>query len=268
MSAGQTQFDFSGARPAPSAGTNGARGAEKADIVAKLRKLMNTNGRTEAERDSAEILAAALAAKHGIDLQQIELAAERPSMVITERVVGQWFSKPKEASYAAGICVKYFEVSQVTVITVYDGAKETFVGLDWHLDIAEHVFRFLIREFRYAWTHRKNRRIKNRNAFLHGAYVGLLIKLNERFDRGAASGIELSWKAKREAYMEENHPDTESSPIAPKQKSSAALSHGIRAGGEIEIRPAVKPGATVRHGELPAGIERRLLGAAQQKQTT
>jgi hypothetical protein len=255
MSAAQAQFDFSGARPTSSAGTNGA---DKSDIVAKLRKLMNTNGRTEAERDSAEILAAALAAKHGIDLQQIELAVDRPDMVITERVVGQWFSMPKEASYASAVCVKYFEVSQITLIG-YDGAKETFIGLCWHLDIAEQVFKFLIHEFRYRWNHDKGR-LKNRNQFLYGMFIALLAKLNERFsNRTTTPGLEISWKAKREAYLADHHPNSTDRKLAPKQRATRAISAGLAAGRDIEIRPAVKPGATVQRGELAAGSERKLL---------
>jgi hypothetical protein len=267
MSAAQAQFDFTASRPASSAGTNGTSGTDKADIVAKLRKLMNTNGRTEAERDSAEILAAAIAAKHGIDLQQVDLAGSRPNMVITERMVGQWFSMPKEASYASAVCVKYFEVSQITLIG-YDGAKETFIGLDYHLDIAEQVFRFLIHEFRYRWNHGKGQ-LKNRNQFLYGMFIALLAKLNERFSgRATTPGVEISWKAKRDAYLREHHPNSTARQLATKQRDSRAISAGLAAGRDIEIRPAVKAGTTVKRGELAAGGERKLLtGGTSDKPT-
>jgi hypothetical protein len=260
MSAAQAQFDFSGARPASSAGTNGTSGADKAHIVAKLRKLMNTNGRTDAERDSAEILAAALAAKHGIDLQQIELAAERPSMVITERTVGEWAAMPIEASLAAMVCVKHFEVSQITLKGWME--KEVFIGLDWHLDIAEHVFCFLIKEFRWHWNHRRGR-CRNRKEFIHGAWLALMGKLAERFRaRDGECGLEISWKAKRQQYLDEHYPDSTKKDIIKQSKEASAARHrGWLAGRDIEIRPAVKPGATVQRGELAAGSERKLLTA-------
>jgi hypothetical protein len=261
MSAAQSQFNFTAPEPPPAAAS--APDQRNDDVLRKLRALMNPHGRTEAERDSAEIIAAAIAAKHGIDLRQIEEADTRPKLVITERVVGQWFSMPKEASYASAVCVKYFEVSQITLVG-YDGTKEAFIGLDYHLDIAEQVFKFLIHEFRYRWNHGKGR-LKNRNQFLYGMFVSLMAKLHERFsDRAGAAGPEVSWKAKRQAYLAEHHPDSTESKLITKQRASRAISAGLAAGRDIEIRPGIKPGQQTSQPSLlthPNG--RKLLGGPQ-----
>ena len=134
-----------------------------------------------------------------------------------------------------------------------------------HIEIATYVFEFLIKEFRWQWNRRRGR-CRNRKQFIWGAYLALACKLRERFERpsNASLELEISWDAKRRAYMEEQFGKTESASIAPKKKAGAAINRGWQAGRDIEIRPGVASGPTAKAAALPSGSTRLLNAPSPQ----
>jgi hypothetical protein len=229
---------------------------DRSAAIDKIRKLLATSGRTEAEADTAQILAACLAEKHGIDIAAVDLTDPSREIRITHRAFGEWASVPDEATYASLICKRFFEVSPFESGKLFI-RHIIFVGTDQHITIAGYVFEFLIGEFRRAWTRRANKRLKKRKAFIYGCYVAVFSKLLERFERPQSNqpelALELSLSARREKYIEENFGEMSSSKIAPKARTSMAAQHGLRAGQSIEIRPAVN-GNHRRPDQLPAPV--------------
>ncbi len=65
-------------------------GLTKDQAMEKIRKLLSGRGRTEEEADTAAILAAAIAAKHDIDISDIDRAEQSRAAIITHQCVGQW----------------------------------------------------------------------------------------------------------------------------------------------------------------------------------
>lgn len=226
------------------------------EALSKIKKLLTTSGRTEAEIDTAQILAAAIADRHNIDLAEVDRVEQERQMVITHRAVGEWAKVPTEVEYASLICGRFFEVSPFTRTRLWV-EEMVFVGTEWHLQIAEYVFHFLVKEFRWQWNKRRGR-CKKRKPFIYGCYVALYQKLAIRFERKTESeGLEISWKAKREKYIAENFGEMTSSSVAPKDKKSVAANRGYRAGQDIEIRPGLNADPIKNKPAL--GFEARLL---------
>ncbi|KAF0176484.1 MAG: hypothetical protein FD161_3023 [Limisphaerales bacterium] len=225
-------------------------------IISKLKAMLNRNGRTEAEADTFQIMAAALADKHGIDIAALDAAEARQASVIMHKQVGEWGKCPPEADYAAVICKSFFEVDTITSCGWTE--RMQFVGTAHHLEVAEYVFNFLLREFRWQWNHRRGR-CRNRKQFLYGCMVALHTKLSARFAKPATEAVEVSWKAKRQAYIAATFSKLTTTPLAPKQVGGAATQRGFRAGSEIEIRPGVNGGQRKAEQPALAGFERRLL---------
>lgn len=231
----------------------------KAEAIEKIRKLLCTKGRTEAEADTANILAACIAGKHGIDIAEMDRAEQDRATAITHQSFGQWAVIPDEATYVSLICQRFFEVSPFERTCMFS-AEMIFVGTEHHLTIARYVFDFLVGEFRRAWNRRPNKRVKKRKLFMYGAYSSLYTKLHLRFAQPESPqlqlALEINFKAKREKYIDENFGDMTTSKVAPKNKTSSAATHGWRAGNSIEIRPGVngnhKPAKAI-------GFESRLL---------
>lgn len=180
--------------------------------------------------------------------------------MVTEKVVGTWMKIPDEASYASLICKRWFEVSALEMTRPFTCDEMVFIGTAHHIQIAEYVFNFLIGEFRRCWNRRRTRS-KARKAFLHGCYVALFVKLQERFkpiETPGTTDLVLSLKAKREAYIKEHHPEITTSSVKPTTTRSVAMRHGYSAGQAIEIRPGVDAPKSAA-GALGSGP--RLLGA-------
>jgi hypothetical protein len=211
------------------------------EAAEKIRKMLKTKGRTAAESDTAQLLAAALADKHGIDIAALDAQEEKKRLEITHKSVGHWTKIPCEALYASRICARFFEVNTIMIYGFVE--EEIFVGTAWHLEIAEYVFEFLIKEFRWQWN-KKRGRCKKRKDFLYGCFVALRQKLCERFAREFPSTeLELSFSAKRAAYINERWPQNVTAKTVQPKGTGAAAHRGFAAGQNIEIRPGVKEGA-------------------------
>jgi Protein of unknown function (DUF2786) len=231
----------------------------KEQAAEKIRKLLQRNGRTEEEADTAAILAAALAEKHGIDIAGLDQADNPQLAAITHHVVGQWAFLPDEAAYASLICKRFFEVNPFERQCNWM-AEMVFVGTALHIELAEYVFNFLIKEFRWQWNRRRGR-CRKRKQFIYGCYQALYTKLFTRFatpEGETSSALEISFKARRAKYIEETFGEMTTSPAGPKDRKSAAIHRGYQAGQDIEIRPAVPAGQTTTRQALPSHSGRLL----------
>lgn len=224
------------------------------DALRKIRSLLQTNGRSDHESDTAQILAAALAEKHGIDLE--EAAADRPeSTPIIHKIVGEWASQPPEAKYSAMILNAHFDVSTLTLES-FGASRIAIIGTAQHIEIAEYVFTFLRREFARRWNTRKGR-TKKRAAFIWGCACAVMQKLaaGKPHPAPSALAVVVSLGARRDKYIADTWGKTTSSSIAPKTNKGTAASKGYRAGLDIEVRPGVGGGAA------PSGLLSRPLMA-------
>ncbi len=233
----------------------------QSEALEKIRKLLKNKGRIEAEADTASILAACLAEKHGIDIASMDRLEQERENQITHQCFGEWSFVPPEATYASLIIKRFFEVSPFER-TGYYSSKMIVVGTEHHLAIARYVFDFLVGEFRRAWNRRRNKRVKKRRLFLHGCYQALFQKLFLRFDKSPDGpqlelALEVNHKARRDKYISENFGAMESTSVKPKETKSTAAAHGWRAGQDIEIRPGVN--GDDREPAKRLGFETRLL---------
>jgi len=227
------------------------------EAIEKVRKLLKRNGRTDAEADTAQILAAAIAEKHGIDIAALETDEQNPESVITHKVVGKWATVPDEAVYASLVCAEFFEVESFRLRGFLD-QELVFVGLDHHIQVAEYVFGFLKGEFSRQWNWNRGR-MKKRKQFIWGCYMGLMGKLRERFAAPPSNGLVVAWKAKREKYIAETWGEMTSSSAAPKERRCRAMVAGYMAGQDIEIRPGVNGGNGKAAPALASGAVKGLL---------
>jgi len=229
----------------------------KDQALDKIRKLLATTGRTDHERDTAQVLAAAIAEKHGIDIAEVDRIDQAREVVITHRSFGEWATEPPEALYAALICNRFFEVTSFNQVKWTE--SRIVVGTENHLLVAEYVFKYLLHEFRWQWNHRRGR-CKKRKQFIYGCFIALCQKLDERFAQPSqdTAALEVNWLAKRKKYIEENFGKLSTSSAAPKSKGMA-LQRGFIAGQDIDIRPGVAAGQSPKAAQL-AGPSQRLLG--------
>jgi predicted adenine nucleotide alpha hydrolase (AANH) superfamily ATPase len=224
---------------------------DRDQVIEKIKKLLRMKrGGTPGEIETALAMAAELARKHGIDLADVnpDEESERTRIGHVEEVLG--LRMPIEAKFAAAICVNFFNVEilwkqGLCRWWVKMPNKLVFVGTAWDTEVARYVFVFLQGHFRRSWNHRKNRRLRNREAFLHGMYCGLRKKLHDQREAQIEAGpadptalvrIERA-AALRKDYLKKLCPDNQDSPL-PNEDSAAWSSKvaGYLEGEKTEIR--------------------------------
>lgn len=214
----------------------------KEAIIEKIRKLLRMKrGGTPDEVATALRLAQELAEKHGIDLGTVnpDEEAERP---INHMDAVHGARIQSECTYAGMICDHFFNVNVFAAVTD-DRTKYCmrFVGTDWDTQIAIYVYHFLIGHFRREWRDKRGR-LRNRQAFMWGMYLGLSRKLRERQPLPVQTPgiIPVDRQlARRKQYIEARWKlETESA--APDTDSDQARYRGFLAGQETEIRGGVK----------------------------
>jgi len=216
-------------------------------IIEKIKKLLRMKrGGTAGEIENALALAAKLAREHGIDLNSVDPNEESKSQRITHVEDVLKCRLPLEARFAAAILVNFFNVE----ICIQRGVchrlikipnKVTFVGTAWDCEIARYIFVFLQRHFRWSWNHRQNRRLKNREAFLHGMFLGLAAKLESQ--RPHEAGLILAGNARKD-YLAKIKPNATDLNLAADDSSAMASKYaGMLAGRDTEIRSGLDTAA-------------------------
>ncbi len=221
------------------------------EIIEKIKKLLRLKrGGTPDEIATALRLAQELAAKHGVNLDQVNPDDDAPK---SERIGHEDpIASARiqcECKFAGLICQQFFNVEVFT--TAVDGHLSQrlrvvfkralrFVGTEWDRQIAIYVFHFLVRHFRREWNTNSGR-LRNREAFMWGMYCGLCAKLEQRQPKPTeAEGlVHTGRKLARRNYIEANFGELKGKSVAPDTNAVAAQTAGWRAGQATEIRPAV-----------------------------
>lgn len=221
----------------------------RAEAIDRIKKLLRMKrGGTQGEIENALAAAARIAREHGIDMAGINPdEPDRDRLTHAEDVLKTRL--PLEAKFAAAILVNYFSVE----ICMVKGRRYrvVFIGTAWDCEVARNVFIFLQRHFRYAWSHRENRRLKNREAFLDGMYQGLAYKLHQQKPQGEELVLA---SAARKNYLAKLFPDAEDA-LLPDEDSNADAARwaGMLAGKDTEIRAGLNKPAAPARPQLPSG---------------
>ena len=215
----------------------------RAEILEKIRKLLRMQrGGTEGDIANALRLAQELTAKHGIDLEGVN--PDEPEAKPIGHADALTSSRIQfEAKYAGLVCQQFFRVEMFTRQVAWNKFALTFVGTDWDREIARYVFEFLVGHFRREWNSRKGR-LRNRQAFLWGMYLGLCHKLKAQQPAVDIDSLALmtTQRGALQRYIQTAFGELKSSSAAPDDKAKQATWEGICAGRRTEIRPAVKAG--------------------------
>ena len=217
----------------------------KEEALEKIKKLLRTNGRTEAEADTASVLASCITQKHGIDLETVDLSSKTSSNEITHLVVETYRKWKAEYSFAGLICKRFFEVHIVHVsIPSLSGRDHlmVFIGKPQHIEIATYVYHYLVRIFALAWNNRSNKRLKKRKDFIVGAYLSLSHKLTIPTHVDQQQLI-LNRFHQREEYLKSTFNGAGERNVLTNIKSRSGCA-GWVAGKDINIRPAVEGAET------------------------
>jgi Protein of unknown function (DUF2786) len=224
-------------------------------IVEKIKKLLRMKrGGSQGEIENALALAAELARKHGIDLASVDPDQESSAQRITHVEDVLKLRIPAEAKYAAAILVNFFSVaicirSAVNRCFFKKPARMVIVGTAWDCDIARYVFIFLQRHFRHAWNRRENRRLKNREAFMHGMLLGLAAKLEAQQPKG--EGLILAANARKD-YLAKLIPNAKDQNLTTDDSDASAAKYaGIVAGRKTEIRSGLNKTDAPQRPALP-----------------
>jgi hypothetical protein len=214
------------------------------EIIEKIKKLLRMQrGGSEGEIANALRLAQDLADKHGINLDGVN-PDEEPARPIGHEDALQSGQIRFEAKYAGMVCQQFFRVEVFTRRIAWNRFALTFVGTDWDREIARYVFDFLSGHFRRSWRAAQKARLRNRQAFLWGMYLGLCHKLKAQqpaVEPDALALMTTQGVARRE-YIAREFGELESNSVKPDGDAKAATWAGIIAGRRTEIRPAVPGG--------------------------
>lgn len=229
-------------------------------IIEKIKKLLRMKrGGTAGEIENALAMAAELARKHGIDLGSVDPDAP-DAKPITHVADALKLRITAEEKYAAAILVNFFNVQicMTPAINLYilkRPAKITFIGTDWDCQIARYVYIFLRDHFRRSWNRRENRRLKNRNAFLNGMFLGLAAKLEEARRKEPGVGLIAVDRALqlRKEYLARLFPNATDKKIDEDNSGADASKYaGIIAGQKTEIRSGLNKAEEPKRAALPA----------------
>jgi hypothetical protein len=202
-------------------------------VIETIKKLLRMkHGGTQAEIETALLLAQKLAAKHNLDLNKInpdEAKREPITHDVSRAHRIQW-----ECKYAALIIDTFFNVR---ALTSCEGI--IFIGTKTDLEIAMYTYNYLIQIFRLTWKMKRGR-VRNRQIFLYGIYAGLFEKLRKQQPKPEEQeGLILVSHALRLEEYVKNFGPHESKSIKPDGNVSAAFSQGYRHGESIEIRKGI-----------------------------
>lgn len=191
-------------------------------------------GGSAAEIETALALAQKLANKHGIDIGSID-ENEPAREPINHDTSIHLRRLQYECKYTALIVQRFFNVK---AFTTFEGI--TLVGTQTNIEIAKYVYTFLVRHFRHEWNN-KERRLRNRQAFMYGMYAGIYQKLASLEPKHSEKEglILVGNKLQIENYIKQYFGELDSESIVPDHNAATAQYMGYLAGKETNILPAV-----------------------------
>lgn len=229
------------------------------NIIEKIKKLLRMKrGGSKGEIENALAMAAELARKHGIDLASVDPDAP-DAQPITEMDAYTAARLQCEVKYSALVCQHFFNVEALIMDCPSKGRnwrdfKIVFIGQAADQQIAIYIFEFLSGHFRRCWNRRPNRRIRNRQSFMYGIYVGLCHKLDEERRRTVCGEglVRLDQRAlQRKQWLKDNHPNSGERNCADDDGSKTARYAGYIEGRKTEIRPGLDKAAEAGRPALP-----------------
>jgi hypothetical protein len=220
-------------------------------IVEKIKKLLRMKrGGTPDETATALALAQELAAKHGIDIDKVNPDEQADGDRITDKDALLSSRIQWECKYAALVVQEFFNISFFLKKILWKTSL-TFVGTGWEIEIALHVYKFLVAHMRREWRCHRGR-CRNRQAFLYGMYHGLCRKLQERkpdeVQERAVLRLQTALEA-RNQYISRREGELEFHSTVPDGDANKAKYLGLLAGYQTEIYPAVT--ADAHQKQLP-----------------
>jgi pyruvate carboxylase len=256
--------------------------AGQEEIIDKIKKLLTraetSKGSTQAEAESALMMAQRLALKHGIDLASVDMTEDTSA---GEPIIQQPFRPTREGGglcaarlpschkFITWILKSYFGVKVIECTNwekyedkgkKMEGAVKSLsiIGRQTNVHIAIYVYGFLHREFMDLWhKHRKviDAPMSSRNSFFYGLYQGLSEKLEvEKGKVEAEAQAELESKGNKEVQMiligEKEKVEQAVKGFHPRLRyfkvsegnveDHGSLYEGRRAGKKIKIHTAIK----------------------------
>jgi hypothetical protein len=252
-------------------------------ILEKIKKLLRVNeerGCSPAEVEQALMAAQRLAARHDVNLDEIDATEE--ITINNEPLLGQEFRPertgggecaaklPMSHKFISMILQRYFKVSLIEHTKWGDytdkgvtkqGCRKSIeiFGRQTNVSIAIYVYGFLHREFTERWhEHRKNHfaPMSSRGDFFYGVFIGLNAKLRSTMGEvekemqqqleahQAGKSLQLmivSEKERHDQALKEAHPRLKYVHHAmPELNDYDALRDGREQGRKIEIKTALK----------------------------
>lgn len=219
--------------------------------IVKLLRLSQNEGATQAEAETALRAAIRLAESNRVDLDQLRAqatAAGRPDVVTHKRIKCNLGIGKAELNALAFVQTHF----PVHVVTVRGGCPppEAFIaGTHSDVTIAAHVFIYLSRIMRGAWTiaRAKDKRLKQA-AFMRGMLVGIHAAMGPKSPGTDQTAIVLDLKS----YVDRELGPTTSRSIYKKPvRASRSYSEGYHKGRQVRIHDTLE-GDPTRPAQLPA----------------
>ena len=228
------------------------------DIVTKLQKILNlAKSSNQGERDAAMERAAALAAKHNIDLAFIpaQTGKEKAKEDFAQTRYSSGARSSVCQSFVSTILMEFFNVKIVKTGNRNYGISYIFLGRRSQVDFALYVQDFLREHMMTSWnTYQTTNKIKTdyRYTYLHSFWKGLSAKLksiqekteNETFvalpegQREQMGLVLFDEENARDAFMHLMFPDLKKGPPPAKKKyfyDEKLIRAGYQAGHETNI---------------------------------
>ncbi len=219
------------------------------DAIEKIKKLLRlARSSNPHEAKLALARAMALATEHDVEIEGLnpdECAQEKR---LTHEETEPAARMSYDARYAWSICRSHFNVTTVEMncIRLVDGwprraVKLAVVGTPAAIVIARYVHAFLVQHFAFCWRRHRGR-LRNRQAFVHGMFIGIVVQLN--CERPSAKGTELVVRD-RQDYIARHIGKTTCMPMGrPDHEAHAAARAGYSQGLNTRIRQPLAKGAS------------------------
>lgn len=220
------------------------------EIIEKIRKLLRlARSSNPHEAQLALQRALALAREHDVAVEGLNPDEQAREKKVTHQETPVAARLSYDHRYAWAVCRRFFNVTTVEVacIRMVDGwprrgAKMAVVGTEADLCIARWVHGFIVHQFSWCWRHHRGR-LRNRQAYVHGMYIGIVVTLEEQRPAPAQERAHALVLKERDTYIAAVIGKTTSSPMGrPDHAANAAAWAGYLQGRKTNINNPLQEG--------------------------
>jgi hypothetical protein len=199
--------------------------------IKKLLRLARDKSATPAESAAALAKAIAMATESGIDLDKV--STDDNSQSLNHRTTSARFGSAERN--ACSIIRKHLNVD---ALFSNRGGKNVvhLYGFPEACDLAVYVFVYLVRCAKSSWKNRANKRLKNRDAYIYGFFLGIDELMPEKFHQ---PGLLPAFNAYRDEVLLGGSSQLITKRIAPKNTPIKSLTAGYMAGKKNGINNAI-----------------------------